>query len=580
MKYNRRIILLLVVILANAQALYAQTQKFFSPDTIRPGYQTHGVSDSVDRCTGNILSTLPGGLGLTDGIYQLPFYANHSNGIISTSTLAWKELRMAGVPHIGLIYSFGNRGTQYAGFEYQQAFGKKYLLNLDYTKLKSNAYLRNNTFSRDDLQLQFRRLSKVYSFHLKGAWSRDSSLRSGGVRVDSLVGLFSPQLLPVVKENAAFRQSLLHLSFENYINVSGDSVVRYGLYSSHGLHVRNRRFYESDTLLGIYDTVYFDEQTTRDQFQWSAFSNAAGIFLKNKTQYLNISAEHVFWSVQNLGVRKDTSEFNLKGKYQLNLRNVSISSSTSFNVLGAANEFREMASVTVPFQSFELKGHLNYENTLPDYFIRQAKGNNYDWSNTWSKQQKTFVMAKLSWSPTTAYHVYASAHALRLKNNFVLQNSEWVQMAENIQMTQLKIGGYVKWGGLSIQPEYTFSTNGGTLQLLPKHMANARLMLKGGLFKAKRLKAYVGVDAQWVSAADRLVFLPFVNALDLFTPSGTMPGFTDLHAFMGFQIDVFRFFVRLEHIGYFWNDAQIQAVEGYPFAATNLRFGVTWDFFN
>lgn len=580
MKYSRRIILLLVVILVNVQALYAQTQKLFSPDTIRPGYQTHGASDSIDRCIGNILTTLPSGIGLTDGIYQLPFYANHNNGIISSSTVAWKEMRMAGVPHIGLIYNFGNRGTQYAGFEYQQAFGKKYLLNLDYTKLKSNAYLRNNTFIRDNLQLQFRRLAKVYSFQLKAAWLRDSSLRSGGVRVDSLVGLFSPQLLPVVKENAAFRQSVLHLSFDNYINLSGDSIVRYGLFSSHGLHVRNRRFYESDTLSGIYDTVYLDAQTTRDQYQWSALNNAAGIFLKNKTQYLQLNAEHVFWSAQNLGVRKDTSELNLKGQYQLNLRKVQLSSTTLFNILGAANEFLETASVFVPLRSFELKAHLNYENALPDYFIRQAHGNNYDWSNTWSKQQKACALAKLSWSPSTAYRVYVSAQALRLKNNFVFQNTEWVQWTESIQMTQLKIGAYAKWKGLSIQPEYTLSTNTGTLQLLPKHMANARLMLKGGLFKAKRLKAYVGVDAQWVSVADRLIFLPYVNAFDMFTPTGTMPGFTDLHAFMGFQIDVFRFFVRMEHIGYFWNDAQIQAVKGYPFAAPNLRFGVTWDFFN
>ena len=114
----------MIVILVNVHALSAQAQKLFSPDTIRPGYQTHGSSDSIDRCIGNVLFTLPGGMGLTDGIYQLPFYANHSNGIISSSTIAWKDMRMAGVPHIGLIYSFGNRGTQYAGFEYQQAVGK------------------------------------------------------------------------------------------------------------------------------------------------------------------------------------------------------------------------------------------------------------------------------------------------------------------------------------------------------------------------------------------------------------------------------------------------------------------------
>ena len=575
-----RIIPLFFGILLNVQTLSAQSQKFFLPDTIRPGYQTHGSSDSIDRCIGNVLNTLPGGTGLTDGIYQLPFYANHANGIISTPSVAWKEMRMAGVPHIGLIYSFGNRGTQYAGIEYQQAFGKKYLLNLDYTKLKSNAYLRNNTFSRDDLQVQFRRLAKVYSFHLKGAWLRDSSLQSGGVRIDSLVGLFSPQLLPVIKENAAFRQSVLHVAFDNYLNISGDSIVRFGLYSSHGLQVRNRRYYESDTLSGIYDTVYIDSQSTRDQFQWSALSNAAGIFFRNKTQQVIVSAEHVFWSIQNLGIRKDTSEFNLKGQYQLKVRNVLLNSSTGFNLLGAANEFRETASLAIPFKSLEFKANVQYEKALPDYFIRQAYGNNYNWTNPWSKQEKVAARAKITWSPNTLWNVYVSANALRLKNNFFFQEAQWVQVSETVLMTQLKIGGSAKWKGLSIQPEYTLSTNSGTLQVLPKHMANARLMLKGGLFKAKRLKAYIGVDAQWVSAADRLTFLPYVNSLDLFSSNGNMAGFTDLHAFMGFQIDVFRFFVRMEHIGYFWNDAQLQAIKGYPFAAPNLRFGVTWDFFN
>jgi hypothetical protein len=576
----KRIIPLFVVILVNVQPLNAQSQKFAFIDTIRPGYQTHGSSDSLDRCIGFMLTTLPGGLGLSDGIYQLPFYANHSNGLLSQSTVAWKQMRMAGVPHIGLIYSFGNRGTQYAGLEYQQAFGKKYLLNLDYTKLKSNAYLRNNAFVRDDLQLQFRRFAKVYSFQLKSAWLRDSSQLSGGVRIDSLVGLFGPQLLPVVKENAAFRQSILHVAWDNYINVSRDSSIRYGLYSNHNLHVRNRRYYESDTLAGIYDSVYIDAQSTRDQFQWSAITNGVGAFFENKNHGLKFSADHVFWRIQNLGQQKDTTELNLNLKYQWFIRNVQLSNTTSSNFVGAANELRENAALDLSMKSFDFKARVSYENTLPDYYIRQAFGNNYNWTNSWSKQQKICALARVTWSPSTLWNVYVSASALRLKNNFFFQNEQWIQSTENIQMTQVKMGGFVKWKGLSLQPEYTLSTTSGTLQLMPKHMAYARLMLKGGLFKAKRLKAYVGLDAQWVSSADRLSFMPYINTLDWFAPNGTMAGFTDLHAFLGFQIDVFRFFVRMEHIGYYWNDVQIQAVKGYPFAAPNLRFGVTWDFFN
>jgi hypothetical protein len=576
----KRIIPLFVVILLIVQPINAQSQKFSVIDTIRPGYQTHGSSDSIDRCIGDILTTLPGGLGLSDGIYQLPFYANHSNGILSKNTLEWKPMRMAGVPHIGLIYSFGNRGTQYAGLEYQQAFGKKHLLNLDYTKLKSNAYLRNNAFSRDDLQLQFRRHAQVYSFQFKSAWLRDSSQQSGGVRVDSLVGLFGLQLLPVVKENAAFRQSILHVSWDNYVNISGDSVLRYGLYSNHNLHVRNRKYYESDTLSGIYDSVYIDDQTTRDQFQWSAIHNAAGLFFENKHHNFKLTGDHVFWRIQNLGQGKDTSELNLHLMYQWSMRNVQFSNVTSYNIVGAANEFREYAAVAFSLKSLDFKVQLNYENALPDYYIRQAFGNNYNWTNPWSKQQKLFANAKIIWSPSTIWNVYILANALRLKNNFFFQNSQWVQLTENIQMSQVKVGGFAKWKGLSLQPEYTLSTHSGTLQLMPRHMANARLMLKGGLFKAKRLKAYIGVDAQWLSSADRLTFMPYINSFDWFTPSGSMSGFTDLHAFIGFQIDVFRFFVRMEHIGYYWNDTQIQAVKGFPFAEPNLRFGVTWDFFN
>jgi hypothetical protein len=64
-------------------------------------------------------------------------------------------------------------------------------------------------------------------------------------------------------------------------------------------------------------------------------------------------------------------------------------------------------------------------------------------------------------------------------------------------------------------------------------------------------------------------------------PNGiSVSSFNNLHVFGGFQIDQFRFFVRFENIGYFWNDNSIELLDAYPITGGQLRVGLTWDFFN
>jgi hypothetical protein len=57
-------------------------------------------------------------------------------------------------------------------------------------------------------------------------------------------------------------------------------------------------------------------------------------------------------------------------------------------------------------------------------------------------------------------------------------------------------------------------------------------------------------------------------------------GYLDLAVFGGFELNAFKFFVRAENLGYFWNNRMLKVVSGYPIPPLQIRLGITWDFWN
>jgi hypothetical protein len=57
-------------------------------------------------------------------------------------------------------------------------------------------------------------------------------------------------------------------------------------------------------------------------------------------------------------------------------------------------------------------------------------------------------------------------------------------------------------------------------------------------------------------------------------------GFMNLAAFASFEVEAFRLFIRLDNIAYFWQDRQIEIVNGYAFPSAQFKVGITWDFWN
>jgi hypothetical protein len=49
---------------------------------------------------------------------------------------------------------------------------------------------------------------------------------------------------------------------------------------------------------------------------------------------------------------------------------------------------------------------------------------------------------------------------------------------------------------------------------------------------------------------------------------------------IGLEVETFRFFARLDNIAYFISDRSQLFMEGYTLPTWQLKFGITWDFWN
>ena len=168
-----------------------------------------------------------------------------------------------------------------------------------------------------------------------------------------------------------------------------------------------------------------------------------------------------------------------------------------------------------------------------------------------------------------------------LKDNYFWNGSSWQNdLYPQLSFHALTVGSEFSYKILNIHPQYTFSISDAPVKLRPDHVFRSRLFMKGGLFKGKKPLAYIGADVIWQSEYGLLDLVP---AMGTYVLSNSLPlqgAYLNLHAFAGFQIDEFRFYLRFENIGYFWNDRQIQVVNGYTLPSGVLRLGLTWDFFN
>ena len=551
-------------------------------DTLTIDYRTGGGIDSIDQIVQNSVSLLPGGGFIKPfGLSRFDFLYQHQNGIRFFDLKPYKSMRFSGLPHLGFSYVFGTAGLQQSLLNYQHAFKKGMLINLDVVRYQSNGLLRNGSFLHNDVQLQVEKKGNRYRYRLQSQYLSSNADQSNGLFNSSEALDFDLSFLSVNKANAETRTRRGEGSFTQFVDLLADSSKAFYLFTHHGLQIKNWKYQESsDTLSSIYSLIQFDSTETKDQFQWSSVSNGTGAALPLKNGNVQLGVYADYWNVQNLGTLRDTMEVNTRIGYDYIFPWLVIKGHSSLNIIGAGGEHRHDLALNCPFQWFKLQGNVHYSSLWPDEFVRFGQGNHYQMNLFDPLKQQTLLAVASLMSSLKGIDVHFRFSSGTYTGHYMYDGQQWRNdLVSRYSMQTIELQASKRWKGLTVAPRYLFSIPDKQMQLVPVHQVFTRFSLQGGIFKAKKLQAIVGMDFSWISSYERIGFVPVVSAFD-FTSTVSYSGYTNIHLFGAIQIDEFKFFTRVENLGVFWTDRSLPLYLGYPIVPLQINVGITWDFFN
>lgn len=561
------------------------TPSVFQLDTVKYSFRTGGKLDSLDYSIGRTSGTQPGGsFEFPENVPTVDFFTQYSGGNRQLTELRRKPLKFSALPHIGFAYTFGTQGTQVAKMNYQQVFSKKLLLNFDFTNDRGNGFLRNSNFKLNDLDFTLAKKGEIWSFDL---YARDRIMSgglSGGIQNDADPDQFPLVFLGVEKNNASSKMRTSNIDLINYFDFEKDSVRSFGVTTRHQLFIQGRTYFEEDTLFGLYNVINYDSLRTTDAYQWSETEHGIGAYLRNKNLFVSARIDEAYWKYYNLGKDHDTLETNLNFDLKYKMGAWFYKNSSKLNLSGAGNEWQTRNELSGNFNGIRLITLLDVEDRWPNPFQRFYWANNYNYllGQTIEKQFKINLENSLKFKlKDLDIDVRHSSSILKDQYYFSVSEGKWSNdIFSTIQLHKLGVRGNWTYKILTIQPEYAFTFESGLNDLIPDHMVKLRTNIKGAIFKSKKMVAYIGAEMIWFSASRSMSFLPSIDTY-IFTENGELnKGMFNLHAFGGFQIDEFRFFVRFENIGYQWTPSSMELLQNYPIPSSQLRVGLSWDFFN
>lgn len=562
-------------------SLYAQnTSLLGSKDTLKSHYFTGGVIDSIDISFSSHSTTLSGSSNYSlENTQPYDLFIQNKGGTRFRTFNPWKKVRFSALPHLGFGYIFGTQATQIVKTNYTHAFKQYNLLNVDYNLNKGSAYLRSNAFENHDVQLQFQHIGKVYSLQFRGQYMHNKYGQNGGVTTDSLIPISGLIFTPVNKDKASSKYNAGRIEIEHFVDfLTKDSINSLGLFVDNQLFVFNRKYREvSDTLGLIYPTIYFNADSTNDQYQLSSLTNGAGVFYNRSEFFIKAGVAHKWWNFFNIGNRIAQLEMNLNANMRIKVKAVQIENQSSFNFIGANGEWFSNTSVGFEMKQFHFKGYANVNHLLPDPFQRFYFSNTLIYLSDLANIKKQFnldVNAQFSYQ-YKQHQIGVFAKNAVLTNNYWFYDNKWVN--DTLQtLNALSVGLFGKTSVKTFHIDLRGSYNASNW--MPNLLIQSRIYVQGRLFKGRKLLAQIGVEASYHTGYKALELIP---VMDIFRLSEQKAApMANLHLFGAFEVQRFRFFFRAENFGYFWTDRKQLIAVDYPIPAIQIRVGITWDFFN
>jgi len=555
-------------------------QYTYQYDTLSFDNRMLGNVDSVDVNSGILPTTFDGGTGLLhpDG-FSIARLNNDFGGYRFNTTVPNRRMKFSGLPFIGFSYSFGGQGTQFVRAEYVQSFTDSLVLNVDYAGNIGTGFLRNSTFRSNRVNLDLEWKSRWYTMQLEGNYFTDSLDHNGGIiqEEEDVISQFGLEFVSVNKSNATSKNVYGNVALKNYFHFNVNSVNRIGVVTKHQYDIRYRAYHEEDTLSGIYDMINYGD-STYDRVNLARIQNYAGVFFAGKNKYVDFKLGHTYWSNLNLGNDFDTTEIDLSSELRWDFGAITLRNSLKQNIIGGFGALDEEASVSYRANKWNIAGNLSLKRLAPLPYQRSYYGNNYSFKlNEINLEDRLQFGGRFSYEfKKDSLLVGAFAQSLNIRNAYIFEDTMWNQTG-SLDALQVGAFGTFTFGKFNVHPRVVYSINANSY--LPQLQANMRAYFKTRIFKAKKLLLLIGVDGAYVSEFQPRSFVPSVGAYT-WSPGSTTEGMVNAHFFTSIEISTFRFFVRYENIGYFWNEKTLQEYVGYPISAQRIRMGLAWSFFN
>jgi len=581
---NKLLALFLVLLIPPIS--WSQLDANIQLDSLKITCKTGGTLDSVDR----ISFVYPHSFSINNfqnfQFLDASFYLNPEKGILFSNPTISKQLYFTALPHIGFSYVFGTQGTQLLNFNYQQAFKNYFIVNASIKRNQTIGFYRNSALQNNVYDLKIGRIGKIHTFLFSGLYANESSAWNGGIETDSLINDFAPSLIPVKKENALSTNKNSVFNLKNYLKIAGDSVNFLRLQLINQYSSQQRTYAEDDSLTNLYSVIYIDSNTTNDTLVINRFNNSLSVLLKSKRLSFEAGANFDFWNYKAFAMKRDTTELGIFEQLAFQWKDYKVKHRGNLNLVGAGKGFDVSTTISVPVLRgvLELNHQLNY--SYPELFQRHFFGNSasYQLADLELQKRQQLKINLKDIKDNKGLEVYYLL--INYKDNYFFDNFQlnWrndLAISSGI-FHQIGIQKPFHFKQIHFLPSYVFNSMREEFRVIPMHQLNARLMFQGGIFKAKKLKFACGFDISLHSKFRSTAYLPYLSVFD-FSASATNPyqnTLFNVSFFSSFEVETFHFFVRADNFAYFWSNRETSIIQGYTMPNTQIKIGITWDFWN
>ena len=499
-----------------------------------------------------------------------------------------KDIRhvVSALPHIGFSYTFGMQGAQRLVFEYHQVFKGGWVLNTRISNIKSIGYFRNMELGKTDFEATVSKKSDRYGISFTGRTSKLTRAWSGGVIDSSLLEVFAPLTVPVYKSECNSELKYFDLEASGYITWIDNEKYKLGVAHKINVNGENRVFNERDSLAGLYSSIYFDSTSTRDQYQIGRLENLSSIYFDNEHLTYSLGLSSTYWNYRNMNLFRDTMELNVVHDFHYRKKQLLFLHEASLNTIGASQTWSMQNELHYNQKkwSFSLASRIGQK--LPALFQRFYSANNTYYSNTnLSLQDYTAHSAEVSYKAgsydMSAIYLVESNKGIYFFDRSISNWSNQTALSSSV-IQQLYLKSNFTHQKLRWQQQYILTLSNLKKFIVPVHQLQGSIMTRLGLFKAKKLKVTFGLSYSLNSKTNVIPIIENVGVYDLLNVSDETiqnPLFTT-GAMLGMEIETFRFYVKFSNMGYFWNSSTWQYIQGVYLPETNIRVGLTWDFWN